>query len=75
MLECDALSFLNNLRRYEIYCVNLVWQIAHFFKHPNRMQVDEDICVVDYDLHFLDELEMALDSFNGDVQQSSRFRE
>lgn len=37
MLECDALSFLNNLRSYEIHCVNLVWKIAHFFEHPNRM--------------------------------------
>ena len=75
MLECDALSFLNNLRSYEIHCVNLVWKIAHFFEHPNRMQVDEDICVVDYYLHSLDELELAFDSFNGGVQQSGCFRE
>ncbi len=64
MLKCEALCFLYNFRHYEIHCVNLVWQIAHFFKQPNRMEVDEDICIVDYYLHSLDKLELALYRFN-----------
>lgn len=61
VLKLDALRFLYNLCSYEIHCVNLVRKIAHFFEQPYRVQVDEDVCIVDNYLHALDELELALD--------------
>ncbi len=73
LIKSLPLFIINQFRNHKIHGMYLVWQITYRLQQTDAKHVNENICVVDYYLHYSDKLKMIFYAVNRCVQQNCGF--